>query len=64
MTNWEKKSSYLLKEIVKFSTYIDVLKSAEDQKKVVYKEREERKAEVERTMAEVDDDADDTLRPE
>lgn len=28
MTNWEKKSAYLLGEIVKFSTYIDTLRYA------------------------------------
>lgn len=28
MTNWEKKSSYLLHEIIKFRTYIECLLSA------------------------------------
>lgn len=28
MTNWEKKSSYLLHEIIKFRTYIECLSSA------------------------------------
>lgn len=66
MANWEKKSSYLLKEIVKFRTYIDTLQGAEAQKQKIYKEREERKAEMEAEMEfgdEDDDDADVTLRP-
>lgn len=29
MANWERKSSYLLREIVKFRTYIDVLQAAQ-----------------------------------
>lgn len=32
MTNWERKSSYLLREIVKFRTYIDSLRNAINQK--------------------------------
>ena len=28
MTNWERKSCYLLREIVKFQTYIDALSAA------------------------------------
>ncbi|KAI4193304.1 MAG: hypothetical protein LQ346_003960 [Caloplaca aetnensis] len=32
MANWERKSSYLLKEIVKFTTYIDCLQAAQAQK--------------------------------
>lgn len=35
MANWERKSSYLLREIVKFRTYIDCLQSAQAQKEVV-----------------------------
>lgn len=58
MANWEKKSSYLLKEIVKYRTYIDTLKGAEEQKKIVCEEREERKAELERA-AEAENDEDD-----
>lgn len=44
MTNWEKKSSYLLREIVKFRTYIDCLIAAEGLKAKVYEERREREA--------------------
>ncbi|KAL8726200.1 MAG: hypothetical protein Q9166_006873 [cf. Caloplaca sp. 2 TL-2023] len=36
MANWERKSSYLLREIVKFRTYMDCLQSAQAQKEVVY----------------------------
>ena len=35
MGNWEKKSSYLLREIVKFRTYIDNLESAQSSKERV-----------------------------
>jgi hypothetical protein len=41
MTNWEKKSSYLLREIVKFQTYIDSLQAANIQKEKVYAMRKE-----------------------
>lgn len=41
MANWEKKSAYLLREIVKFRTYIDSLTSAQAAKEKFYKEREE-----------------------
>ncbi|KFX99566.1 hypothetical protein V490_01754 [Pseudogymnoascus sp. VKM F-3557] len=46
MANWERKSSYLLREIVKFRTYIDCLLAAQAMKEKIYREREERKAEV------------------
>ena len=39
MANWERKSSYLLREIVKFKTYIDCLHAAQVQKDKVYAER-------------------------
>jgi hypothetical protein len=42
MANWEKKSAYLLREIVKFRTYIDSLINAQQIKEKIYKEREER----------------------
>jgi hypothetical protein len=42
MANWERKSQYLLKEIVKFRTYIDTLTFAQNQKEKVYAEREAR----------------------
>lgn len=59
MANWEKKSSYLLREIVKFRTYIDCLQAAETQKKKIYAERDAEKA-----AREGDDEGDSTLRPE
>ncbi|CBF82711.1 Sec7 domain protein [Aspergillus nidulans FGSC A4] len=40
MANWERKSSYLLREIVKFRTYIDSLQSAIDAKNKILAERE------------------------
>ena len=43
--NWEKKSAYLLREIVKFKTYVDSLKAAQQQKEVINQEREARAAE-------------------
>lgn len=39
MANWERKSSYLLREIVKFRTYIDCLQAAQAQKEVFYANR-------------------------
>ncbi|KAI9928047.1 hypothetical protein MW887_002899 [Aspergillus wentii] len=40
MANWEKKSSYLLREIVKFRTYIDSLQAAFDHKNKIYSSHE------------------------
>ncbi|PLB51729.1 hypothetical protein P170DRAFT_461882 [Aspergillus steynii IBT 23096] len=40
MTNWERKSSYLLREIVKFRTYIDSLQAGIDQKNKIHATRE------------------------
>ncbi|MCJ1286212.1 hypothetical protein MMC26_005557 [Xylographa opegraphella] len=39
MSNWERKSSYLLREIVKFRTYADCLQAAQVQKEKVYAEK-------------------------
>jgi hypothetical protein len=39
MANWERKSQYLLREIVKFRTYIDTLTAAQVQKQKIYAER-------------------------
>lgn len=36
MANWERKSSYLLREIVKFRTYIDSLRNAINKKGEIY----------------------------
>ncbi|KAI6083089.1 hypothetical protein F4821DRAFT_197914 [Hypoxylon rubiginosum] len=40
MTNWERKSSYLLREIVKFRTYVDCLQHAKTRQDEVYAERD------------------------
>lgn len=37
MTNWERKSAYLLREIVKFRTYIDCLQAAQAMKESILK---------------------------
>lgn len=41
MANWERKSSYLLREIVKFRTYIDSLQAALEQKKKILAQEEQ-----------------------
>ncbi|KAI0099710.1 hypothetical protein GGR51DRAFT_576158 [Nemania sp. FL0031] len=40
MANWERKSSYLLREIVKFRTYVDSLQHATERRNEIYTERE------------------------
>lgn len=40
MANWERRSAYLLREIVKFRTYVDVLQLADARKTEIYRERE------------------------
>lgn len=40
MANWERKSEYLLREIVKFNTYVECLRGAETRKREIYEERE------------------------
>ncbi|RKF56832.1 putative sec7 domain-containing protein [Erysiphe neolycopersici] len=45
MANWEKKSAYLLREIVKFTTYIDSLQAALACKAEIYKERDQKNKE-------------------
>ena len=42
MSNWERKSSYLLHEIVKFRTYLECLHSAQKEKERIYEERAEK----------------------
>lgn len=44
MANWERKSSYLLREIVKFRTYIDCLQAAQSQKEAIYASRAQAQA--------------------
>lgn len=52
MGNWEKKSSYLLREIVKFKNYIDALQGAQITKDRIYKLRRE-----EEKQRQADDDS-------
>ncbi|KAI9894268.1 MAG: hypothetical protein M1814_004122 [Vezdaea aestivalis] len=40
MANWERKSSYLVVEVIKFKTYVDCLKAAMEQRERVLEERE------------------------
>ncbi|KAI8961460.1 hypothetical protein F5Y11DRAFT_366700 [Daldinia sp. FL1419] len=40
MANWERKSSYLLREIVKFRTYVDCLQHAKTKRAEIYAERD------------------------
>ncbi|KAI1385855.1 uncharacterized protein F4822DRAFT_356186 [Hypoxylon trugodes] len=40
MANWERKSSYLLREIVKFRTYVDCLQHAKTRRAEIYGERD------------------------
>ncbi len=40
MANWERKSAYLLREIVKYRTYVDCLTEAERRRREIHKERE------------------------
>uniref|UniRef100_L2FKV3 Sec7 domain-containing protein n=1 Tax=Colletotrichum fructicola (strain Nara gc5) TaxID=1213859 RepID=L2FKV3_COLFN len=40
MANWERKSAYLLREIVKFRTYVDCLQQATTRKNEIYSERD------------------------
>lgn len=42
MANWERKSEYLLREIVKFRTYVECLRGAGVRKGEIYREREMR----------------------
>jgi hypothetical protein len=61
MANWEKKSSYLLREIVKFRTYIDSLQGAQAMRERVYAERAAEKAVAEGSEY---DEADSVLQNE
>ena len=55
MNNWERKSAYLLKEIIKFQTYIEALNQASVLKEKVYAERAETEALRKTTTEETDD---------
>jgi Pleckstrin homology domain len=52
MNNWERKSSYLLQEIVKFTTYIESLRMAQTQQEKISAEREEREQQKDRAADE------------
>ncbi len=56
MVNWEKKSSYLLREIVKFRTYIDCLQTAEAGKQRIQAERAALKTGIESEASKEDQD--------
>ena len=47
MANWERKSAHLLREIVKFRTYIDCLQAAQAQKEKIYADRPQPARELE-----------------
>ena len=59
MANWERKSQYLLREIVKFRTYIDTLTAAQIQKEKIYADR----AACEEAAPEVDGDGVHSPKP-
>ncbi|KAI9643518.1 hypothetical protein NHQ30_008137 [Ciborinia camelliae] len=61
MANWEKKSSYLLREIVKFTTYIDSLHAAEVGRERIYAERAAHQAVAERKDEDEEGEGDTTL---
>ena len=70
MANWERKSAYLLREIVKFRTYVDCLQQAEKRKQEIYAERglAQRAARGELTDGDIElsggeEEGDETLRP-
>jgi hypothetical protein len=63
MANWQRKSEYLLREIVKFRTYVDALRAADVHKADIYHERDNARraarGEEVRTLGGTDDDNDD-----
>ncbi|RAL64618.1 hypothetical protein DID88_001651 [Monilinia fructigena] len=61
MANWEKKSSYLLREIVKFTTYIDSLHAAETGRQRIYAERAAHRAVAERKDEDEEAEGDATI---
>jgi hypothetical protein len=68
MANWERKSAYLLREIVKFRTYVDSLQQSEGRRREIHKERDlaRRAARGELSDGDMDlsdEDGDETLRP-
>lgn len=59
MANWERKSSYLLREIVKFRTYIDCLAAADAHKMRIYEDRAAERAVAEATEDDEDDEVEE-----
>lgn len=58
MANWERKSSHLLREIVKFRTYVDSLQHADTRRGEVYAERDNaHRAARGEDLSDYDDDA-------
>ncbi|KAJ8117309.1 hypothetical protein ONZ43_g4240 [Nemania bipapillata] len=69
MHNWERKSSYLLREIVKFRTYVDSLQHATERRNEIYSERENarraaRGEEIDDSSSAHSDEANMTLKVE
>lgn len=69
MANWERKSSHLLREIVKFRTYVDSLQHATERRNEIYTERENaqraaRGEDIDDSSSAHSDEADMTLQPE
>ena len=48
MGNWERKSGFLLGEIVKYRTYVEGLEGARKRREEIYGERREREREKEK----------------
>ncbi|KAF5136869.1 hypothetical protein E5D57_000640 [Metarhizium anisopliae] len=69
MANWERKSAYLLREIVKFRTYVDCLQQAEARKQEIYAERDAAQKASQDDLSDGDmelsgdEEGDETLRP-
>ncbi|KAI1483656.1 hypothetical protein K445DRAFT_16187 [Daldinia sp. EC12] len=63
MANWERKSSYLLREIVKFRTYVDCLQHAKAKRAEIYAERDRANRALQGEDP-IDDDDDDMRAPE
>lgn len=69
MANWERKSAYLLREIVKFRTYVDCLQQAATRRNEIYTERDLARRAARGELSDGDmevsgdeQEADDTLR--
>ena len=68
MANWERRSAYLLREIVKFRTYVDCLQQALARKAEIYSERDLARKAAAGELSDgegevVDGEGDITLRP-